>query len=401
MSIHADGAKSEVSAITEFADSLDIILTTHDLGLIERASFSAKRGRNLSCTFETTKHNALFAKNAMDDIRFKASVLAAQTLPRIVGDTDHVLFQLPRLMAANGTDKILIFEDVLNSDSLATVLQGGAVEDNQVRRLMNNIGAGLREVHDQEVSKSNLNSAPSPLPLLSHFSQLPWSSFETLSAESLHTWGTLQQDKELYRAIVSLREMESAGAQVPIHGDLRFDQFLLDTDEGLWLVDWEEYRFGHRGRDLGTLIGEWLYLAFITLSDKEVPNGAVEPTPQPAFDEELTHFEIVARGQEALERVLPFISTIWSSYLGKATPVHDLQDLAAVSAAFAGWHLYDRLLAISELVPRVSALSWAAAGIGRNVLLDPIGAANALGLTARFAPTIHRECDIETDTEGS
>ena len=175
--------------------------------------------------------------------------------------------------------------------------------------------------------------------------------------------------------------MENTDVKVPIHGDLRFDQFLFDDDEDLWLIDWEEFRLGHPGRDLGGLIGEWLHIAFSSLLGETAVSHNVEHVPQPVYDEELTHEEIVARGQEALNRVMPNISALWNSYLGQNTTIQNTQELATITAAFAGWHLYDRLLAASELAPRVSALSWAAAGIGRNILLNPAEAAKNLGLT--------------------
>ena len=156
-------------------------------------------------------------------------------------------------------------------------------DDEQVLRLMDNIGAGLRQVHESLTNADDLNEEPSPLPPISHFEQLPWSSFESFSAASLQVWGRLQKDKELYHAVVSLREMENTDVKVPIHGDLRFDQFLFDDDEDLWLIDWEEFRLGHPGRDLGGLIGEWLHIAFSSLLGETAVSHNVEHVPQPVY----------------------------------------------------------------------------------------------------------------------
>lgn len=403
MSIDSLNTDSHGFAVTTLADTVDGILAEHRLGVIDRASLAPKRGRNLSCTFTTTECNTLFVKRANGDDQFKASVAAGKVLPRTPGSEDRVSFRTPRLIAASNTDNILIFEAVSNADGLAAVLRDDILDDEQLLRLMGRIGAGLREVHEQPVNTGDINVAPSPLPVLSHFQQLPWTSFESFSAASLQAWGTLQRDTELYRAVVSLREMESTGAQVPIHGDLRFDQFLLDNDRGLWLIDWEEFRLGHRGRDLGGLVGEWLHTAFSTLNGGPSPSPAVRHSPQATLDQELTHDEIVAHGQEALNTVLPRISALWRSYLGQDTRAQGIPELAAVTAAFAGWHLYDRLLATSELVPRISAVSWAAVGIGRNILLNPDDAAKSLGLTAHYepdsAPATHPGSRVKTEAK--
>ncbi len=50
------------------------------------------------------------------------------------------------------------------------------------------------------------------------------------------------------------------------------------------------------------------------------------------------------------------------------------------AAAYAGWHLYDRLIATAESHATLNPVARAAAGIGRTVLLDPAGAARTLGL---------------------
>lgn len=374
---------SHASTTVALADAIDELLTEHNLGTIDRSSLSVKRGRNLSCTFTTTESINLFAKQTSSNDCLKASLEATKLLTRGPSSKNQGLFRAPRLIASTIANNILIFEGISNADSVASMLQDEILNDEQILSLMERTGAGLREVHEQSTNLVDLSDTPSPLPPLNHFHQLPWSSFESFSATSLQVWGRLQKDKELYRAVASLREMENANAKVPIHGDLRFDQFLFDNNHSqeLWLIDWEEFRLGHRGRDLGGLIGEWLHIAFNSLSNRPARNE-----PSVIFDEELTHNEILARGEEALNSVLPQIAILWQSYLGQNTPNLDIQELAAVTAAFAGWHLYDRLIATSEFVPRVSELSWAAAGIGKNILLNPVEATESLGLTARSGP---------------
>lgn len=387
MSMDISDATSHEFMMATLVDTVEGILTEHRLGVIDRASLSPQYGRNLSCTVTTTDNKNLFVKRVNGDDQFKASVTADKFLSRVSGSADPVLFRKPRLIVASDIDNILIFDGVSNADSMAAALRDGILDKEQLLRLMSRIGAGLRELHEQPINPDNINVEPSCLPMLGHFRQLPWASFESFSAASLQAWGTLQQDAELYHAVTSLREMESTGTQVPIHGDLRFDQFLIDDDQALWLIDWEEFRLGHPGRDLGGLIGEWLHTAFSMLISKPSPPSVVRNSPpQGILDQEFTHDEIVGYGQEALNTVLPKISVLWRSYLGQDTPVQGIAELAAVTAAFAGWHLYDRLLATSELTSRISALSWAAAGIGRNILLNPTAAAKILGLTVNYEP---------------
>jgi hypothetical protein len=92
----------------------------------------------------------------------------------------------------------------------------------------------------------------------------------------------------------------------------------------------------------------------------------------------LSHQEIVRKCAEGLEQARPAISAFWSGYRA-ARPHHDRQ-LAARSAGFAGWHLFDRLLAAARQSVRPSAVHRAAAGIGRAVMHAPAESAVTIGL---------------------
>ncbi len=121
--------------------------------------------------------------------------------------------------------------------------------------------------------------------------------------------------------------------RVPVHGDLRLDQFLLG-DTTLHLNDWEEFRLGDPARDVGAYAGEWLHRAVLRIPAQETDD---------AFSAVLTHEEVVARGSEELTRVLPLISAFHRGYREGGGPEDD--GLVVRATSYAGWHLIDRLIA--------------------------------------------------------
>jgi aminoglycoside phosphotransferase (APT) family kinase protein len=110
------------------------------------------------------------------------------------------------------------------------------------------------------------------------------------------------------------------------------DQFLL-ADDRLHITDFEEARIGDPARDIGAFAGEWLFLA------------ATGIPAEPA----------VVAGDD---------------------------QLAVRAAAYARWHMLDRMIAASENVARLSPVNKAAAGIGRTLLLSPADFIGSLGLEA-------------------
>jgi hypothetical protein len=203
------------------------------------------------------------------------------------------------------------------------------------------------------------------LPSADFLRALPWPAFRESSAGELKAWRLMQGDEALGAAVTSLLAGEELADSVPAHCDLRLDQFLLAGDH-LYVTDWEEFRLADAARDVGSFAGEWLHRATTHWADQDRPP---------------THEEIVRHCAAGIDEARPAIAAFWSGY-HVTRPRHD-GGLADRATAFAGWHLFDRMLAAARPSVRLSPVHRAAAGIGRKLLLAPAESAATIGLDPR------------------
>jgi aminoglycoside phosphotransferase (APT) family kinase protein len=237
-------------------------------------------------------------------------------------------------------------------------------------RLCRQAGEAVATLHSLEPEDVELDAGEAPLPPLSWLEAFPWSELQDRSMAQIAAWKLVQDDAEAVAALRALRGREQAAPRTAAHCDLRFDQFILH--EGvLHLCDWEEFRLADPARDVGAFVGEWLFQATYSVF---APTGDKD-APAPGFD--LGHREIVARGAEGLRRHVPRIAAFWQGYTRLRTPDPQLAERAV---GFAGWHLYDRLIATAQAHATLSPVARAAAGIGRTLLLNPAGAVSLLRL---------------------
>lgn len=218
----------------------------------------------------------------------------------------------------------------------------------------------------------HLDGSSHPLPPLEHFEAIPFDAYSIASGAQLDMWRLFQNDCVLRDALYTLRRSEAVACQaaVPTHGDLRLDQFTL-SNNSLYLLDFEEARLGDPARDVGSFIGEWLYQAVIKIPE-ELPKAL-------QFGHEATHQEIVETGLNELEKRTPYIREFFKTYCMK-TIAHQGAEFSVRCAAYAGWHMLDRMLAASADAAVLSAGSRAAGGIGRTLLVNPDEFTSTLGM---------------------
>jgi hypothetical protein len=216
-------------------------------------------------------------------------------------------------------------------------------------------------------SGSRLDRTTPRLPSAELLDGLPRGVYAACSAAELQAWGLMQRDRPLTDAIRLLLMRQSQALGTPAHCDLRLEQVLLGGDT-LYLCDWEEFRVADPARDVGSFAGEWLHQAITTMAASDGDADA------------LSHAEILRRITAGIERERPRIVAFWAGYR-HARPAGDL-DLAVRAAAFAGWHMFDRMLAVARRFARLRAIDRAAAGVGRTILLSPAAHAQTLGLEA-------------------
>ncbi len=189
------------------------------------------------------------------------------------------------------------------------------------------------------------------------------------SGAELGAWALLQHDRKVRAALRDLGELSAAAPHTPSHGDMRLDQFLL-LDNTLYLTDWEEFRLADPACDVGGFVGQWLYRAasrMFTELDPDVPPEAQE-----------AHQSLVDNGERQLDAVRPQISAFWQGY--REARAETGPGFAGRVMAYAGWHLFDRMLAAAAFSNRLTAVQRGTTGVGRNALLNPVRFAEVIGL---------------------
>jgi hypothetical protein len=276
----------------------------------------------------------------------------------------------PRFLGSDPASLLLAYEYLEDARSGAELAADDAFDDATCRAA----GETVAALHGLPVDAELLDTSTHPMPPVHRFGALPLPVYTAATFGELETWRLLQRDHDLAAALGRLREAEAAQPQrAPVHGDLRLDQF-LQTGRGLHLTDWEELRVGDPARDVGDFVGEWLYLAV-----HGIPR-AIGNDPGRAFGHQASHDEVVTHGLRELDRLRPRMRAFWDAYLAaRATPVDEAFRVRA--AAYAGWHLIDRLFATAMVFGgRLPAADRASAGIGRSLLLSPETYPATLGL---------------------
>jgi hypothetical protein len=206
------------------------------------------------------------------------------------------------------------------------------------------------------------------LPSLDLLDGLPLEVFAACSAAELQAWHLMQHDALLVGAVRELLDLERRVAWGPAHCDLRLEQLLVAGDR-LYICDWEEFRLADPARDVGSFAGEWLHRAI---------RGVAGKGDSLSVGEALSHDDVIQAVTAGINQIRPTIAAFWSGYQ-RARPVID-PGMAERAVRYAGWHLFDRMLAIARRSPRLGALDRAAAGIGRGAMLTPGDFVATLGL---------------------
>ncbi|MFF7842973.1 class V lanthionine synthetase subunit LxmK [Streptomyces ossamyceticus] len=362
--------------------AVNALLERLGLGSLDASAVTAFGGRNDNWAGPTTTGEQVFVKTVtpLPDgscpeleraLSFEES--AARWLP---GGSP---LRSPELLGADPAAGVTVHRLVPGARSGAELALDGDFDDVLCRAAGHAVGT----LHTLPAG-DGLDTGEAPLPPLAWLRALPWGAVQERSMAQIAAWQLVQDDSEVVDALARLREGEANVPHAPTHCDLRFDQF-IGADEGrgpLYLCDWEEFRLADPARDVGAFAGEWLfhatYSVFAPTGDAGDAGDAGDDRRGGGAGFGLVHEEIIGRGSASLRRHLPRVHSFWQGYLECRTPDPGLPERAA---AYAGWHMYDRLIATAESHATLNPVARAAAGIGRTVLLNPASAARTLGLT--------------------
>ncbi|MEU6708950.1 class V lanthionine synthetase subunit LxmK [Streptomyces wuyuanensis] len=351
-----------MSAVTEIAPSdprgvpeIEAVIERHGWGSLIRGGLTAFPGRNENWAGTTTAGVQVFIKK-IDGPDAPARFDRALSFTQLAHRAPDV--PSPLCIAWDEPSRVLVFELLPGARSGSHLARSGSFTD----VMAGDAGRIVGRLHRITVDEA-LDTTPPSWPRLDGLRALTVSDFVARSGAQLELFGLLQNDCRLVSAITVLGEHSRRAPAAPTHCDLRLDQFLAYNGT-LHLADWEELRAEDPARDVGAFLGEWVHRCVRAIAR----DGAVTPET------------IISSGVRNLERSRPLLRAFWNGYQ-EAGEVTDPQ-LASRSAAYAGWHLLDRVLAASTERARLHALDRAGIGIARKLLCSPDDFRDALGLPA-------------------
>ncbi|MGW1170714.1 class V lanthionine synthetase subunit LxmK [Streptomyces sp. NPDC002550] len=343
------------------------LLSRLGLGQLTENEVSAYRGRNDNWSGTTTSGHSVFVKQIVGhptDIQVRIHHLAA--FDQLVSRHELEHLATPKLLGYDLNHQLVVHEHLHETVSAAELAADDAFTDDLAART----GKALAELHTLKVSRSHADSGTSPTPPVRGLEAIPVSSYADSSAGSIEAWSILHTDTEVAKAIAELAD-DAAAFHQPVHGDVRIDQVLWDG-ERLYVIDWEEFRLGDPARDIGAFAGEWLYRAVNGIPEKVSKEHPGQADYQPSDS------EVIAAGTAELDRLRPITEAFWRGY--RSIDSGACEELAVRAVRWAGWHMFDRMIALSEQSSRLPAISRAAAGIGRTALLSPEQFTKTIGL---------------------
>lgn len=379
-----DVSNSSVSGFNKFPDGitpLDLdqnpaverFLGELGYGVFVRSALTAPFGRNDVWAGPTSSGEHVFVKRLtgslpdvaarMDRLHAFQRVFAAQP-----GHSPGAApLEAPEYLGRDVEHGLVAYRMVTGATGGASHVVAQTFDDDMARR----VGGAVAAIHRMTVPADvRLDDSLPNLPSLDLVNGLPLEVYENISNGELEAWRLQQNDLELVRALSALRWSEAGARRTPAHCDLRADQLLFSGGRVL-VADWEEFRLADPARDVGGFAGEWLHRSVL---DIVTSRGAATDFADVALD----HEAVLRKGVATLQSLRPRIEHFWAGY--RAGVDWADEDFAARAAAFAGWHMLDRLIAGSAYRGLLSGIERAAAGIGRIILIDPRKFVSAIGL---------------------
>ena len=220
--------------------------------------------------------------------------------------------------------------------------------------------------HDGPVGEAAAEVAAGMGPLTA-FRHLTPEQFTNASGAELEAWRLFHHDTELQDGLHAwMADLRSDPDPVPVHGDLRPDQFLVAPDH-VALIDWEEFTVGPACRDLAGIAGALVFDALIR---------TFVGSPAPGVMPGELHQGFLSRGEELLAAVAPSVQAFLDAYRTASGREVDAPRLGAD----IGWYLIERVMARAMMSHRLPPGDRAIAGVGRQAILNPASALATIGM---------------------
>lgn len=324
---------------------VDACLAKLGLGALVPESVAAHPGRHDKCSGMTSEGRGVFVKR--ETVPGLARVRAVENL-HLPG------VHRPALLGVDEEERLVVHELLAPAVTADELVRKSRFGPGAARDVGEAVGSLHRAPPPGPQEDASLDPGTLVLPPAEQLEAIPLSWYTGASGAEIQLWRLLQRDAGLCDAVRALRRREREVRCVPAHCDVRLDQVLF-LDGTAYLVDWEEFRVADAARDIGAVLGEWLFEA---MAAAYRPARAGErPAGGPA--------QVAAE----LAGVQPLMTAFWRGYCAVRAP--DDPGLPQRAASFAGWHLLDRLLTHGAGMVRLGAFHHAVFGMARTALLAP------------------------------
>ena len=182
--------------------------------------------------------------------------------------------------------------------------------------------------------------------------------YESASGGQLECFALLQQDVDLIAVLTNYKA--DATYYCPIHGDIRLDQFLIDKRNKVWMIDFEEYSFGNRLKDIGNVIGSVLFSTYF-----EIFCHAWDYNKSYEDDVSINH-QLREKEAQVFKLISPLIDHFINQYQQIATIELDIKHISVDVGVF----LIERVISRARQTFRLSPIDKALLGIGRSFILS-------------------------------
>ena len=260
----------------------------------------------------------------------------------------------PSILNKNDDDFVLDYEYVENGESLQT--KYAVCSEEEAADLVKKAARMLAGINN---TKLNVKATdPISFAEKNMFIAVDKDAYCLCSGGEIEFISILHHDKELMDMIRSNQEkFDNNGNYGLCHGDIRFDQFLVDEDNKLWITDFEECHYGNTSHDLAGLLGSILFdslLNTFSYADSEcVDSNGVDR-------------KFMERGQKNMDKAGSLMKAAYEEYSKNVDFKVDLNEVSFRIGTF----ILERILSRAKFSFRMSAVDKAIAGVGKQAITN-------------------------------
>ncbi|MFC3931353.1 phosphotransferase [Streptococcus dentapri] len=313
------------------------------------------QGRNI-VTKEVNDNNVWFLKKTLsgeqsDRLRRFENLLKWEQIVEALNFSDS-----PKIVKYNKDDSTIIYEYIKDSKSLQDEISNDRQNELDLITKATKI---LTKLHQIDYLKYDFKLRYQEGLGKNYLDILKFMDIRNYcycTGAELEAFSLLQKDLEFLKIVTEIRGTYQPNRLCIVHGDMRLDQFLVDSRNKLWIIDFEEIKIGDIYEDIANLLASILFDCLLKIfSSSELGN-----------DGDINE-EIQRLGKLYLPDVKIKLSKIIEIYNNNLEVNINILDLHF----YIGLFIIERIISRAKLSFRLSSIDKALMGIGRGIVVNP------------------------------